>query len=103
MATVNSRANQKIKKGDLVRVLSGKERGKTGTVLKIVTQKNRVVVEGLNMVTLHQKPNAQNQQGGIVKKEAAIHLSNVSHVEKKVKTTKGKKTVKSVKKEKKEE
>lgn len=82
MLSVQSRANQKIKKGDLVKVLSGKDRGKTGTVLKILSVQNRVIVEKLNLKTVHEKPNPQNQQqGGISKKEGPIHMSNIALLE----------------------
>ena len=79
MFRVETRANQKIKKNDIVRVISGKEghTGKTGKVLKILAKKNSVIVEKVNMVKRHQKPNQQNRQGGIIEKEAPIHLSNV--------------------------
>lgn len=67
-----------IKKGDKVIVISGDAKGKTGTVAKVDREKMRVVVEGLNMATKHTKPSAQNPQGGIVKEEAPIHISNVA-------------------------
>ncbi len=67
-----------IKKDDLVRVISGNQRGKEGKVLELDKNKNRAIVEGLNMVSKHQKPDrAQNADGGIVKKEAPIHISNL--------------------------
>jgi len=67
-----------IKKGDMVQVISGDEKGKTGTVMKVDREKSRVLVEGLNMVSRHRKPSAGDpQSGGIIKKEAAIHLSNL--------------------------
>ncbi len=65
-----------IKKGDIVQVLTGKEKGKTGKVLNILKKKNRVVVEKLNLIKKHQKPDAKGK-GGIVEKEGSIHLSNV--------------------------
>ena len=68
----------KIKKGDNVKVITGNNKGSEGKVLKIVSNKNRLIVEGVNMVKKHMKPNAQNPQGGIVEKEAFIHVSNVS-------------------------
>ncbi len=68
---------QKIKKGDLVKVIAGKDKDKTGKVLTVDVKKGSVVVEGLNMVTKHQKPTAANQQGGIIHQEAPIDLSNV--------------------------
>ena len=67
----------KIKKDDLVKIISGKDRDKTGKVLSVDTKKNKVVVEGCNMQTKHTKPNATNQQGGIVTKEGAVSISNV--------------------------
>ena len=71
----------KIKKGDNVIVIAGNDKGKTGKVLSVVTDKNRVIVEGVSMVSKHTKPNAKNPQGGIVKQEAAIHVSNVALVD----------------------
>ncbi len=70
-----------IKIGDTVKVLSGEERGKTGTVKEILRTKNRATVEGLNMVKVHQKPSATNPQGGIVEREAGIHISNLMLVD----------------------
>ena len=66
----------RLKKGDTVKVVAGKEKGKTGKILKIVTEKNKVVVEKLNFVKRHQKADAKGK-GGIVEKEAPIHASNV--------------------------
>ena len=66
-----------VKKGDEVSVISGDDKGKTGKVLEVLREKDRVVVEGINMVSKHTKPNAQHPQGGIIKQEAAIHISNV--------------------------
>ncbi|MBQ0115165.1 MAG: 50S ribosomal protein L24 [Bacteroidales bacterium] len=70
-----------IKKEDTVYVLAGDDKGKTGRVLSIDRKKNRAIVEGINMVSKSTKPNAQNPQGGIVKKEAPIHLSNLNVVD----------------------
>ena len=70
-----------IKKGDMVYVNAGNEKGKTGKVLSVDKDKNRAIVEGLNMVSKHTKPNAQNPQGGIVKQEAGIHISNLQVVD----------------------
>ena len=75
-------ASLKIKKGDTVKVITGKDKDKEGKVLSVNVKKNRVVVEGVNMVTKHQKPSAQNQQGGIVNKEAPIDVSNVMYLHK---------------------
>ncbi|WP_129598556.1 50S ribosomal protein L24 [Anaerophilus nitritogenes] len=66
-----------IKKGDTVVVISGKDKGKKGKVLQAVPKKNRIIVEGVNMLTKHQKPNAKVQQGGIIHQEGPIHASNV--------------------------
>lgn len=67
----------RIKKGDTVVVITGKDKGKTGKVLQVIPKKNRVIVEGVNMITKHQRPDQQLQQGGIVNREAAIDASNV--------------------------
>ena len=67
----------KIKKDDMVRIIAGKDKGKDGKVLSVDKDKNKVVVEGCNIVTKHMKPNAANPQGGIVKVEAAMDISNV--------------------------
>lgn len=67
----------KIKKGDTVVVISGASKGKEGHVLEVFPNTNRVIVEGVNMIKKHTKPNAQHQQGGIVEREASIHISNV--------------------------
>ena len=66
-----------VKKGDKVKVLSGKDRGKTGTIIEVYPKKDRVLVEGVNMVQKHAKPSQENPQGGILNQEAAIHVSNV--------------------------
>ena len=65
-------ATLKIKKGDMVRVIAGKDKDREGKVLIVNAKKNTVVVEGINMITKHQKPSMANQQGGIVNKEAPI-------------------------------
>jgi len=78
----------KIKTGDNVKVITGNNKGSEGKVLKIVSDKNRLLVEGVNMVKKHMKPNAQNPQGGIVEKEAFIHVSNVSLLTSSGETTK---------------
>jgi large subunit ribosomal protein L24 len=70
-----------IKKGDTVYVNAGNDKGKTGKVLEVLRDKDRVIVEGVNMVSKHTKPNPKNPQGGIVKQEAAIHISNVNLVD----------------------
>ena len=66
-----------VKKGDKVMVISGKDKGKTGVVLTAFPKKDRVLVEGVNIIKKHMKPNQANPQGGIVSQEAAIHVSNV--------------------------
>ncbi|MGY8944370.1 MAG: 50S ribosomal protein L24 [Flavobacteriales bacterium] len=70
----------KIKKDDNVLVIAGEHKGSEGKVVKIIREKNRAIVEGVNMVKKHAKPSAQNPQGGIIEKEAAIHVSNLSLV-----------------------
>ena len=70
-----------IKKNDTVVVLAGEDTGKTGKVLKVLVEKNRALVEGVNMVSKSTKPSAKNPQGGIVKQEAPIHISNLSLVD----------------------
>lgn len=76
-----------IKKGDTVKVIAGEAKGQEGRILSVDRPKNRAIVEGLNMVSKHEKPNAQNQEGGIVKKEAPIHLSNLMLVDSKGEAT----------------
>ena len=71
----------KIKKGDTVQVITGTDKGKEGKVVSVDAKNNKVVVEGINMVSKHTKPNAQNQNGGIVRMEAPINVSNVMYVE----------------------
>ena len=68
----------KIKSGDTVRVIAGDHKGTEGKVLKVLTDKNKAIVEGVNMVKKHMKPSAQSPQGGIVEKEASIQISNLS-------------------------
>ena len=70
-----------IKKGDTVIVLAGKAKGKKGNVQKVLVEDQRVIVEGINMVSKSTKPSAKNPQGGIVKQEAPIHVSNVSLID----------------------
>jgi large subunit ribosomal protein L24 len=77
----------KIKTGDTVRVIAGDHKGSEGTVTKILREKNKAIVEGVNMVSKHVKPSAENPQGGIVKKEAPIQVSNLSLLTKDGKTT----------------
>lgn len=77
----------KIKKGDLVEVIAGKDKGKQGKVIGVIIDKSRVLVEGVNRVKRHTKPSQKNPQGGILEKEAPIHYSNVLLVD--PKTNKG--------------
>lgn len=70
-----------IKKGDLVKVITGNSRGKEGKVIRVYPKQYRAVIEGLNMVSRHLKPDASNPKGGIVKKEASIHLSNLMFID----------------------
>ena len=71
----------RIKKGDNVIVIAGNDKGKTGKVLTVIPEKNRVIVEGVAMVSKHTKPNAKAPQGGIIKQEASINVSNVALVD----------------------
>jgi large subunit ribosomal protein L24 len=66
-----------IKKDDKVKIIAGKDKGKVGKVLRVIRKKNRILVENINVVKRHTKPNAQNRQGGILESEAPIHWSNV--------------------------
>ncbi len=75
----------KIKTGDIVRVIAGDHKGAEGKVLRVYREKNKAIVEGVNMVSKHTKPSAKSPQGGIVKKEAAIQISNVSLIDPKTK------------------
>ncbi len=70
-----------IKKGDTVYVNTGKDRGKTAKVLQVLVKENRAIVEGINLVSKSTKPSATNPQGGIVKQEASIHISNLNVVD----------------------
>ena len=70
-----------IKKGDTVYVNAGEDKGKTGRVLEVLVDKNRAIVEGVNMVSKSTKPNAKNPQGGILKQESALHISNLNVVD----------------------
>lgn len=83
----------KIKVGDNVKILTGKDKGKTGMVTKTLKKESRVIVEGINVVKKHVKPNAMNQTGGIIEMNAPIHVSNV----KKIETTSKKETKKAKK------
>lgn len=70
-----------VKKGDTVMVIAGDSRGQQGKVLEVIVEKNRAIVEGVNLVSKHTKPNAKHPQGGIIKQEASIHISNLMVVD----------------------
>lgn len=78
----NKQAKLHVKKGDMVQVMAGDDKGKKGRVLQVFAATNRALVEGINIVSRHTKPNAQNQQGGIIKKEASVNISNLMLVDK---------------------
>lgn len=78
----------KIKKNDTVKVISGEDKGQQGRVLRVDVDKERAIVEGINLVSKHSKPTSKNPQGGIVKREAAIHVSNLMLVDGKGNATK---------------
>ena len=71
----------RIKSGDTVRVIAGDHKGSEGKVLRVLRDRNKAIVEGVNTVSKHEKPSAQNPQGGIVEKEAPIHISNLSLID----------------------
>jgi len=71
----------KLKKGDTVKVISGESRGTTGKIVSIDIKKERAIVEGVNMISKSEKPSAKNTNGGIVKKEGSIHISNLMYVD----------------------
>jgi large subunit ribosomal protein L24 len=73
--------NLPVKAGDTVKVIAGDDRNKTGIITSVDREKQRVVIEGVNMKTKHEKPSAKNPQGGITKKEASVHVSNVALVD----------------------
>ena len=68
----------KLKKGDTVKVLSGNDRGKVGKILKVFPEENRIIIEGVNLIKRHTRPTQKNRKGGIVEKEAPVHLSNLA-------------------------
>jgi len=70
----------KIKKGDMVQVISGSDKGKSGRVIKVFTGKDRIIVEGVNIVKKHSRPTQENPQGGILEKELSIHISNAMYL-----------------------
>ena len=67
----------KYKKDDIVQVITGKYNGKQGRIIKVLNDKNRVIIEGINIIKKHERPTQDNPQGGIIEKEAALHVSNV--------------------------
>ena len=71
----------KIKTGDTVRVIAGDHKGSEGKIVRVLREKNKAIVEGVNIISKHVKPSATNPQGGIVKKEAPIHISNLAIVD----------------------
>jgi len=73
----NKQPKLHIRKGDQVKVISGDDKGKTGKVMEVISEKNRAVIEGINMVTKHQKPSAGKPEGGIKKMEGTVHISNL--------------------------
>jgi len=78
----NKQAKLRIKKGDMVQVITGDDKGKKGRIIEIFNIDKRALVEGINIVSRHTKPNAKNQQGGIIKKEAPVHISNLMILDK---------------------
>ncbi len=78
----NNQAKRHVKKGDMVMVIAGDDKGKKGRIVEVVTSSERAFVEGINIISRHTKPNAQNQKGGIIKKEAPVHISNLKLVDK---------------------
>ena len=81
----------KIKKGDTVKVIAGDNKGATGVISQIITDKSRAIVEGVNKIKRHTKPNAKSPQGGIIEKEAPIHVSNLMLLSKGTATRVGRK------------
>lgn len=77
----------KIKTGDTVRVIAGDHKGSEGKIVRVLREKNKAIVEGVNIISKHVKPSATNPQGGIVKKEAPIHISNLAIVDPKTNDT----------------
>jgi large subunit ribosomal protein L24 len=73
----NKQAKLNIRKGDTVKVIAGNDKGKSGKVLEVLVEKNRAIVEGINIITKHEKPSAGKPEGGIKKTEASINISNV--------------------------
>ena len=71
----------KLKKNDIVQVITGKYKGHKGRIIKVYPTKDRVIVEGVNIINKHERPTQENPQGGVIKKEASIHSSNILYVE----------------------
>ncbi len=88
----------KIKKGDSVKVITGNDKSKVGRVIKVYPKRERILVEGVNMVKKHTRPTQENQQGGILEKESTIHISNVKLVVDGTPTKVGYKTLENGKK-----
>lgn len=93
----------KIKVGDNVKIIAGKDKGKTGTVIKTLKKVDKVIVEGINIVKKHQKPTNNNDKGGIIEMSAPIHVSNVAKTDEKTTKKSSKKEEKPKKEAKKEE
>jgi len=91
----------KVKVGDNVRVITGSNKGKEGKVLRVLRKENRVIIDGVNLVKKHVKPNRENETGGILETEAPIHISNIAVASKKAEKKETKKEVKETKKAKK--
>lgn len=68
---------RKVKKGDIVKVIAGNDRGKRGEVMRVFPEKERIIVKGVNIITKHQRPTARQREGGIIEREGPIHISNV--------------------------
>ncbi|MGI4022166.1 MAG: 50S ribosomal protein L24 [Janthinobacterium lividum] len=83
----NSQIKFKLRKGDLVKVIAGDSKGSQGKIIEVILSENRALVEGAHMVTKHTKPNAENPNGGIIKKEAPIHISNLAFIDPKTGNT----------------
>ena len=81
MAKIEKKPKLHIRSGDTVKVISGNSKGKTGKIISVIVDKNRAIVEGVNVITKHVKPTAQKPNGGIEKREAAIHVSNLMLVD----------------------
>ena len=83
----NKQQKLNLRKGDIVKVIAGDSKGSQGRILEVLRDKRRILVEGVNLVSKHTKPNAKQTQGGIVKKEASIQISNISLIDPKTKET----------------